>query len=170
MSNTAITRQQLEALILELFETVPGNTVSEAVALDPACVGVRMFDAPIVKIGAADDPLFDDFKKEEIVGPWHRTPKEWLPTAKSVIALYFPISAEVRETNLRQTDEASNEWRHARHDGQLFQNAFTAALTEALAARGYASVVPATDPAFFGVNEGKEVNVGVICKISVCKL
>ena len=157
MAQTGLTRAELEQLIQDIFASTPGNTIAEQVALSPDCIGQVCFDAPIVKIGSADDPLFDELKQEGIVGPWHRSPKEWLPTARTVIAMFFPISEAIRASNRESTTEATNLWRHARHDGQLFQNAVLAALRDALSSRGFESVIPATDARFFGVNEGDTV-------------
>ena len=157
MEQTTMTREALASLIQNIFETTEGNIIGEEIALSPECIGQRMFDAPIFRIGAADDPLFMELKKESVVGPWHLAPAEWLPTAKSVIALFFPFTEEILASNRTQTTEASPAWRHARHDGQLFQNKVTLALKDALAAQGIEACIPAVDPRFHGVNEGQTV-------------
>lgn len=154
---TTMDRAALEARIHTLFETTEGNVIREDIALSPDCVGMTMFCAPLIRVAAADDPLFATLKQEGVIGPWHRSPEEWLPSAKSVIAMFFPFTEEILASNRRQKDEASPAWRHARHDGQLFQNAVTRALQEALQQQGVTCCIPAVDPRFRAVNECTEI-------------
>ncbi len=58
------------------------NYVTEAMALEADDVGKCLYDAPIVKIGSADDTLWEQMKGKEDVGELFRTPKEWLKSAK----------------------------------------------------------------------------------------
>lgn len=158
MQHPPIDRAALEALVRSVFETTAGNILTEENAIRPEFIGLQLFDAPILKIGAADDPLFDELKREDIVGPWHRSPKEWMENAKSVIALFFPFTEAVRASNRVCTTLASEEWMQARIEGQFFQNAFLKALAAALEQQGVAAHVPGLDPAFRTINEGKPID------------
>ncbi|MEE0775573.1 MAG: hypothetical protein U0M15_00735 [Bacillota bacterium] len=42
---------------------------------------------------SADDKRYDDLKR--IIGPWHLTPKELMPGAKTVISYFVPFTKEV---------------------------------------------------------------------------
>ena len=62
-----------------------------------------LFLPPLVGFAAADDPLFLTYK--EVVGPFHRTPTEWLAGARTVISWILPIAAATRASNRAQHDE-----------------------------------------------------------------
>lgn len=158
MRHTTLTREALGALIQQVFETTEGNIITEENAISPAYVGLQLFDAPIFRIGAADDPLFLELKRKDIVGPWHRAPKEWMAEAESVVALFFPFTEAVRMSNRTAVPPASDEWMHARIEGQFFQDAYLKALVAALAEQGVAAHVPGQDPNFRAVNEGNLID------------
>ena len=77
--------------IRALYEECPGNTVSEAQALCPEVMGEKLFEAPILGIGSAEDALFTEYKKPEVVGPWFLTPTEWMESARTVVSLFFRL-------------------------------------------------------------------------------
>src|SRR5690606_16781974 len=79
----------------------------------------RFYDRPLVGFAAADDPIFMEFKKEEIVGPNFRLPTEWLPSAKTVISFFLPSSEYVRKSNY-DDGFMSDAWIHARFLGEDF--------------------------------------------------
>lgn len=107
-----------------------------------------MFDGPLIGIGSADDPLFLDYKKPEAVGSWHRSPKEWLPEAKTVVSLFFPISEEARQSNRTKPKTPSLEWLYCRIEGNEFLRAYIAGLRDALTEEGYPACAPALDGQF----------------------
>ena len=115
-------------------------------AIKPEHIGTKLFDAPIVGFGAADDPLFDEYKKPGIIGPWHMSPCEWLDGAQSVVSLFFPMSEAVRVSNRRGKWKASDLWAYARIEGQDYINAFMAALAAWFAREGVSACVPSSDP------------------------
>lgn len=153
-------RAALEALVAEVFASCEGNRITAQNAIAPEYVGLQLFEAPVLRIGAADDPLFAELKKDGVVGPWHRSPEEWLDGAKTVLALFFPFTERVLESNRVRTETASDEWLHARIEGQAFQNNFAAALRDALLARGIGVCVPGMDPRFFTVDPNETVAGG----------
>jgi len=150
-------KEEIRSLIARLFEETEGNVVTEEMGIDPAYAGIRMFDAPLVGFGAADDPLFETYKKPEAVGPWHMSPEEWLPGAKTVISLFFPMSEEVKKANAAQKEHASAPWLYARIEGQQFIGAFMKAFAQALHASGAGAIVPQADPRWQQVRYGKGV-------------
>ena len=80
----------------QLWRDTLGNILVEEMGIRREHIGKRLYDPPLVGFGSADDPLFDAFKKPDVVGPWHMSPKEWLPDARTVISFFFPTSKEVR--------------------------------------------------------------------------
>ena len=80
-------KDEIRSLAYELLETVPGNILTEDMDIDPRFSGIRLFDAPLVGFGSASVSLFAEYKKPGIIGPWHMSPEEWLPGAKSVISI-----------------------------------------------------------------------------------
>ena len=122
----ALVKEQASAL----YESVAGNVLRETDKIREKYVGTRMFDAPIVGFGAAADELFEKYKDPEVIGPWHMSPEEWLPGAKSIVSLFFPMSEAVLESNRAQKKNASKLWVYARFEGQDFINAYSAALCD----------------------------------------
>lgn len=45
----------------------PRNYVDEAMALVPSDVGQRLYDTPLVRVGSADDPEWEEMKRPEAV-------------------------------------------------------------------------------------------------------
>ena len=141
----------------EQFAELSGNTLTEEMAIDPRYVGTVMFDAPIVGFGSTDDTLFDEYKKPEIIGPWHMHPKEWLDGAKTVISLFFPLSEEVRRSNYGEKDVSSVQWAYARVDGQEYIGRYMTELKGWLEANGVRCCVPALDVRFAMLRGGKGI-------------
>ena len=143
------------ALAEELYASVPGNIITPENAIDPSLVGLRLFDAPSVAFGSADDPLFEAFKDPKAVGPWHMSPKEWLPQAKTVVSLFFPFTEEIRASNRMQIADPSPQWLHGRIEGQTWLGRFMKALREKLEEQGFKACVPQQDPRWASVAKGK---------------
>ena len=109
--------------------------------------GLRLFDAPLLGVASAIDPLFAELAAPEAVGPHHKTPEAWLPGARSVVSWFLPFTAAVRAAN-RDGDLPAREWLYGRIEGQAFIQALSAHLVEALAGVGIGAVAPAIDPRF----------------------
>ena len=108
-----------------------------------------LFLPPLVGFAAADDPLFLTYK--EVVGPFHRTPTEWLAGARTVISWILPIAAATRASNRAQHDEPSRAWALTRTFGELCNNRVREALVAWLQACGHAAVAPVLHPEWGGV-------------------
>ena len=67
----------------------PRNYVEEAMALVPSDVGQRLYDTPLVRVGSADDPEWEEMKRPEAVGHLFRTPKEWLTEVNRFLERWF---------------------------------------------------------------------------------
>ena len=147
-------KDEIQSLAHNLLETVPGNVLTEDMDIDPRFAGLRLFDAPLVGFGSASDPLFEEYKKPGIIGPWHMSPKEWLPGAESVISIFLPFTEEVRSSNRDETAHASTPWLYARIEGQAFIGKYIAALAACLEKQGIRCCIPQTDPRWQSVHAG----------------
>ena len=102
------------------------------------------FDAPLIGVAAADDPLFDAYK--EIIGAFHRTPGEILAGAASVICWVLPVTRATRESNRLEAQWPSRQWAMTRHHGENFNMALRRHLVAWLEARGQRAVAPQLAP------------------------
>ncbi len=134
------TKAALEQRVTELVNTSDGNGMT-------VFGGMRMYDVPIFGYASAQDPLFDEFLKPEVVGSGFIKPEEWLEGAKTVISYFLPFTKEVRDTN-RAAGLPSEEWVTARVDGEVFNNEVRAFLSAQLALFGEKAVAPALDARF----------------------
>lgn len=96
------------------------NYVSKEMAIDPSDVGKNMYDRPIISIGSADDPLWEELKDPQGVGKMFKAPKDWMPEAKTVISYFAPFSEFVRTGNEKDPVDVGNGWLYARIEGQQF--------------------------------------------------
>lgn len=115
-----ITIDTITAALAEAVRTSSHNYVSEQMALAPEDVGKRLYDDPIIAIGAADDPLWEKLKEPEVVGTIFRTPKQWMGQARCVISYFAPFSDYVVEGNRADNVVVGNGWLYARVEGQTF--------------------------------------------------
>ena len=154
-------KQRILEAVNELYRTIPGNILPDTEEVDPPCRGIRLFDEPIAGFGDALDPLFARYKDPGIIGPWHRTPREWMPEAETVISFFFPISEEIRKANAAMKDHACLQWVYARIEGQAFIDAFLEALRRWFAGEGTAAFVPSASEEFGTVRGGRFNNLPV---------
>ena len=141
--------------IRALYEECPGNTVSEAQALCPEVMGEKLFEAPLLGIGSAEDALFTEYKKAEVVGPWFLTPTEWMESARTVVSLFFPFTEAVKKSNWTYTDGPSPLWLHGRIEGQEYLNGYMRRLKDRLEALGLEACVPGLDARFVKIVAGR---------------
>jgi epoxyqueuosine reductase len=134
--------QEIVERITELVLNDPGNRLEGE---------VRFFDPPLVGVAAAADPLFNELKKEEGVGPMHRLPEEWLPGAKAVISYFLPFSGEIRRSNYQSA--VSESWIHGRFRGEQFNDRVREVLVGLMKAWGGRGVAPLLEGGFVIDNE-----------------
>lgn len=115
-----ITIESITDALSEAVRSSEHNYVSESMALTPEDVGKRLYDDPIIAIGSADDPMWEDMKAPQAVGTLFRTPKEWLPQGRCVVSYFAPFSDFVVEGNKKDRIEVGNGWLYARVEGQAF--------------------------------------------------
>jgi epoxyqueuosine reductase QueG len=106
--------------------------------------GAPFFDAPLVGVAAAHDPLFEAYKR--VIGPFHRTPREILPGAVSVVCWVLPITRATRASNRDERTLPSLAWAQTRSFGEPFNSALRRHVVSWLEERGHAAVAPMLAP------------------------
>ena len=140
-------RERTRALMASA-QKVFGNLKDNLVHLPSEQVNVPVLDAPLVGVARADDPLFETFRKNEVIGAQWRPPGEWMQDAKSVVAFFFPVSAEIR-TRHRAARTATNEaWNYGYGKHGQVVNAFLAGITAEMEGQGVKTFIPTKDPTF----------------------
>ena len=139
----------LEKLMEEAkkFLSGPENFVAAEDALRPELAGMRIYEEPIFGVAAADDPLFLELRRPEVVHAEEMLPCDWVPGAKSVVSFFLPFTEQVVNSNA-QSAAVSDEWLHARIEGQLAMNALGARLRKLIEDAGFAAAFPTTDARF----------------------
>ncbi len=140
--------ESLKRLCDDFLETSGLNRVDASLALRPELAGMAMFEPPLLGVAKADDPLFDELLRPGVVGPHFRLPKQWTGGAASVVSLFFPHTPAVSKSNRADPVWASDEWLHARIEGQEMIDRLTEHAVEALRAEGHEAVAPSLSPEF----------------------
>jgi len=139
----------------DFIKQAPDNYILQKTAISERVVGLKLFDAPILAFGAADDEYFRLLKQHSAVGEHFLLPEEWLPGAKTVISVFLPFTEEVRKGNGRDMSWPSEEWLHARIEGQILLQSLCAYLKKTLNDEGYPSIVPIMEERFWS-NTGSQ--------------
>ncbi|MGI6737522.1 MAG: hypothetical protein ACOX41_09490 [Anaerovoracaceae bacterium] len=149
MDEKKITFEELREHLNRYIAEAPGRAIDADYALRPELIGIRYFDEPLIGCADARDPLFEQMKNDPyIYGDFLRLPEEWLPGARTVISVFFPFSAAIRDSNKKDPRLPSGEWLHGRIEGQEFFLAGMRQLRQLLIRRGRQAVIPALDEKF----------------------
>lgn len=143
-------KQRLIEFAENYAENSPFRRISPGEELSPECVGLVVFDLPLIGIAAASDPLFHELKKPEAVGEDLLLPEEWLPGAKSVISFFMPAADEVRDDNIKHRDTPSHKWMQMTSEGSRVIRALGKAMCEYIESLGYRALMPMNDKRFYG--------------------
>ncbi len=130
----------LRADMEEFIANHPMNTVAEPNI-------PRIFEAPLLAVASAEDPLFAELKQAAVVGPHHRSPQEWLADGKVVVSYFLPFSSVVREANAKPGYPAL-EWVYARYEGEQVNEALRGYLELYFQQRDMDAISPPLDDAF----------------------
>lgn len=134
--------------VADVYRTCNGNTIDEPDK------HFTMFDEPLVGVASAEDELFSVYKQPDVIGPWFLKPTEWLAGAKTVISIFFPFSAAVKESNRRSVDLPSDEWAYGRIEGQAFIKDCITEISNRFTRENISNLVPLLDERFAQVNAG----------------
>ncbi|MDX9873011.1 MAG: epoxyqueuosine reductase [Clostridia bacterium] len=130
--------EELVKLSEDFVKNTPLNLIKE---LD----NLQLWETKVlVGVAAADDPIFEEYKNPDIIGPHHISPKEWLPEAQSVISFFLHYSDRVRTSNY-DPDYPSKEWLYGRIEGDYVNIALRKHLVDALVAAGEKAVAPSDE-------------------------
>ncbi len=124
---------ELKAVLDYYVDNEPANSLPD---------GKRIFNLPLLGFAAADDPIFNEFKKDEVIGPHYILPEDWLHEASTVISYFLPFTEHVRSSNYGGPP-ASTEWLHARFLGEKFNQEVRKFLLDELEKMGEKALVPA---------------------------
>lgn len=142
-----ISKAAIVHFLHEFSDTSTHNRVSAEIVLSPECVGIRMYEWPLVGVSSARDALYKEYKRPEIVGENYMLPSEWMDGAKSVISIFNPFTQHIKDSNAGG-DMPSCEWLHGRIQGQEYIVAAAQALAEFLRSKGAQAMVPVADERF----------------------
>jgi len=146
--------REIERLLIDYVDTAAGNHALAGTSLGISSEGMKIFDAPLLGFGAADDPMFAELADPAVVSTTYRQPNEWLPGARTVISYFLPFTEDVRRSN-RGNGEPSPEWMHGRIDGQAFVAEVGPFLVDRIEAAGGHALCPAVDARFEAVTDGR---------------
>ena len=75
----------MNSTLTALTQALTGFVQNDPRNAMPAHGGMRIYDAPLLGVAAADDEWFARFTEPGIVGEEYLGPGEWLPGAQSVV-------------------------------------------------------------------------------------
>ena len=163
-------RTDIITLAGRFIEESPNNLISEELALNPRCVDLKIFEAPIFAVGSPDDGLFKRLKDPDVIGGHVISPDEWLPGAKTVISFFLPFTSEIKKANTKDSQWPADEWLHGRYEGQQLLSMLLDYLVDTISDAGFETLAPAMDQRFrSGAGENKytsnwsERHVAYIC-------
>lgn len=143
-----MTKYDLLKLAERFSDTCEKNITGTQSEVPAGLSGIRLFEAPIIGIARADDPLFGTLLKPEVIGPHFRLPGQWLEGAKSVISVFSPFTERVRVSNHIKGPLPSDEWLLGRIEGQLYIAELGRYLSTELEKAGASTSVPTLDSRF----------------------
>lgn len=141
-------KELFEKKVVEFVNTSELNYISEGEAIEERLVGLRIYAEPIFGYADAKDQLFEEWKKEEVIGPHVMLPGEWLDGAKTVVSYFLPFTEEVKKSNREGKELPSYEWLHGRIEGQKFMLALGDYVRQLLEGEGFKTIIPAADERF----------------------
>ena len=134
-------KKEILTIMDETFHATQGNR-TYIQALDKE---ITMFDEPLIAFSSAADPIYDTYKKPEIIGPRFMTPREWMPQAKTVVTACFPFSEEVRASTRHCQRDPSLEWLTGRIEGHAFIQRYMRECAKRFTEQGIRCCIPADD-------------------------
>ncbi len=155
-----ITEKELSQEATRFTSESKYNVISKDIALDSSLVGTKIFDNPLVGFCDANDELFKELIKKDVVGPQMMMPYEWLDSAVSVISFFLPFTKEIKQSNYTNNDIPSNGWLHGRIEGQELLIHLGADIKEFLINNGFEAIIPMTDERFSSVTYKDETRQG----------
>lgn len=136
---------ELKKAIMSFIKNSEDNVI-------PELGGIKIYEEPIIAVASADDPLFLKLKDEDVIGAFHKTPKEWFPEAVSVISYYLPYSESIHLSNRKNKTIVSQEWLYGRVEGEALNDEVKKFIARFLNGSGGKFSIPTLDPDFLQIN------------------
>lgn len=156
-----MTLQELTYHLKQYVNNSSENQITEARALRPELAGIKIFDNPLLGCASADDPIFDLMKNDpQIYGNYFRLPYEWLKGAKSVISFFLPYAEEIKVCDREGSIYPSDEWLHARIEGQEFLLKAASELAGFIEDKGYHTFIPVISSEFSSQRDDVRIEKG----------
>ena len=140
-------KSQIESFVIDFIES-DDNHIASGVARESELVGLRMFDEPVFAYGDALDGRFAELADNPAAHVALMPPREWLPSAATVISCFLPIAAAIRQGN-RLGSDPSWGWLHARIEGNRELFALARRLCALINQQGYEALCPVQDERYF---------------------
>lgn len=131
--------------LISIASLLSGFTRESALNRVEKLDNLYIFDEPLVGIADAEDPLFSKLKSDDVIGPHHLAPKEWMPEAGTVISYFLPFSLKVRRANRLNDGMPAIEWLYGRVEGEMFNNALRKFLVDKFNEEGIKAIAPSLD-------------------------
>lgn len=141
------------------IEKSENNYISKERAISDKTVGLKLFNSPIFAFGSADDEYFTLFKQPSIIGEHFLSPKEWMPSAKTVISFFLPYTEEIKRANRKDKKWPADEWLHGRYEGHMLLVEMCKYLMSNLSDAGFESMAPSLDERFWTNDYDKKYDV-----------
>ena len=139
-----ITKEEFLKLVKETFAELPENTVH----LPEENVDIAVLEEPLTGFADAADPLFEQYKDPAVIGENFKTPKEWMPEARTVVGFFFPFTGAVRFRHRASTELTDEAWNNGYPKGMQMAELFLDILIEKLEKAGVKTHLPHRDPGF----------------------
>ena len=143
--------------VLEYVNGSPFSRVSEAQAIGPEYINLKIYDDPIWGCADPNDILFQQLKSE-VIGPHFKLPLEWNSKAQTVISLFFPFTEGLVKSNNKCKADPSDMWLHGRVEGQKCLNDVAKFISNLFETHGYTTMCPGLSGDFFSVQKGDSLN------------
>lgn len=140
--------EEIEEFMAEITAGSMENRVGESSAIKPELASMRMYDRVLAGVASADDRYWDICRESSVVGPHFMAPRDWLASAASIVSIFFSLTQEVVRSNAPSTGRPSDEWLHARYEGQFFIESAMTSLMNEIISRGHEALFPQLDPRF----------------------
>lgn len=144
-----IDKKWLQKAAADYIEQSNENRIGHTDGLSGDIDSFRIFDDPIFAIGSAADDLFTRLKQPAVIGEHVLLPKDWLPSARTVVSYFLPFSEAVKRGNSRDMSWPSAEWLYARIEGQQLLDKLGLFMQKLLTDAGFDSVIPSLDDRFW---------------------
>ncbi len=139
----------LEKAIKDYVANSPNNRLT-------AFPGEHIWDEPIVGFADGDDPIFQEYKKINVIGEFHLTPREVMEihiratgcgnekrqSKVSIVSWVLPSTSETRLSLRRESVVPSLRWNHTRWQGQDCNFRLARHVVSLLEGLGYQAVAP----------------------------